>query len=177
VLSAKGQQEKALAAFDRAEKEGYALYNLPFQRGLALQALKRPEEALKQFERARDMDPPSPAREITLLQIGRLALQLGRRDEGLGALRQLVKLDPRHREGRYLLGMGYVMSGDPAAALPLLDGLLAESPSGPAYYARALANYGLKRKAEALSDIDNAIRMAPDNPNLREWRSKILAMP
>lgn len=52
-----------------------------------------------------------------------------------------------------------------------------ERADGPAFYARALANYSLKRKAEALSDIENAMRSAPDNPNLREWHAKILAMP
>ena len=30
--------------------------------------------------------------------------------------------------------------------------------------------------SEALSDIDNAIRLGPDNPNLREWQAKIRAM-
>ena len=34
-----GRPEQALAAFERAEKEGYDLYNLPFQRGRALLAL------------------------------------------------------------------------------------------------------------------------------------------
>ncbi len=177
VLSAKGRHREALAAFDRAEGQGYDLYNLPFQRGLALLALKRPEEALKQFERARSLDPPSPTREITLMQLGRTAMQLGRRDEAIEALEQLAKLDPRNRDGQYLLGMAYVMKGDPERARAILDRLLMERADGPAFYARALANYSLKRKAEALSDIENAMRSAPDNPNLREWHAKILAMP
>jgi len=177
ILSAKGRQAQALAAFDRAERDGYSLYNLPFQRGLALLALRRTDEALKQFERARDMDPPSPVREITLLQLGRTALQLGRRDEAVNALERLVKLQPANAEAKYLLGMAYVMSGNPSRALAVLDGLVAGKPSGAAYYARALANYGLRRRAQALSDIDNAIRMGPDNPNLHEWRAKIAALP
>jgi tetratricopeptide (TPR) repeat protein len=177
ILSAKGRQAQALAAFDRAEKDGYALYNLPFQRGLALAALNRPEEALRQFERTREMNPPSPAREITLLQLGRVALQLGRRQEGVAALEELVKLQPRNAEASYLLGMGYVMSGEPARAVPVLDASIAAQPSGRAHYARALANYGLKRKADALADIENAIRIGPDNANLQQWRAKILAMP
>ena len=40
-----------------------------------------------------------------------------------------------------------------------------------------MANYGMKRKAEAKSDIDNAIRLGLDNPVLREWQAKIGAMP
>jgi hypothetical protein len=59
----------------------------------------------------------------------------------------------------------------------VLDRLLAQESSGPGFYARALANYGLKRKAQALSDIDNAIRLGPDSPVLHEWRRKIEALP
>jgi tetratricopeptide (TPR) repeat protein len=177
VLSAQGRQQEALAAFDRAEGQGYRLYNLPFQRGLALLALRRPEEALKQFELTRSLNPPWPTRDIALLELGRTAMQLGRRDEALAALEQLARFDPRNPEGRYLLSMAYIMRGEPARALPLLDQLLVEGPSGRVYYARALAHYALKRKAEALADIENAIRLVPDNPNLRDWRGRILAMP
>jgi tetratricopeptide (TPR) repeat protein len=177
ILSAKGRQEQALAAFDRAESEGYQLYNLPFQRGLALLAMSRPEEALRQFEKARSLDPPSPTREITLLQIGRAAIQISRREEAVAALEPLVRSEPANREARYLLSMAYIMSGRPADARMLLDKLLMESGDARTYYARALANYGLKRKAEALGDIESALRIAPDNASLQAWRGKILAMP
>ena len=177
VLSARGKQKEALAAFDRAEKQGYNLYNLPFQRGLALLALRRPEEALKQFEITRAMNPPSPTRELMLLEIGRASIQLGRRDEAAQALEQLVALEPGKGEARFLLSMAYIMKNEPQRALPLLDKLVAEEPSARAYYARALANYGLRRKAEASADIDEAIRRGMDNANLREWQAKIRALP
>jgi hypothetical protein len=177
VLSAQGKQREALAAFDRAEREGYTLYNLPFQRGLALAALHRPQEALDQFLAARKLNPPSPTLELLLLNTGRTAIQLNRRDEAVDALQYLVVIEPRNHEASYLLGMAYIMKGDARSAWQVLNKLIAEDPNGRAYYARALANYSLKRKAEALSDIDNAIRIGPDNANLRAWRDKILAMP
>jgi len=177
ILAAKGSSQRALEAFDRAEKQGYDLYNLPFQRGLALLALKRPEEALRQFELARAKNPPSPTREITLLHVGRTAMQLGRREEALSALEELVKAEPANREGRYLLSMACIMTGQPERARAILDRLLMEDASGRAFYARALANYGLNRKAQALADIENAIRLGPDNANLQAWRAKILALP
>ncbi|HUJ01650.1 MAG TPA: tetratricopeptide repeat protein [Usitatibacter sp.] len=177
VLSAKGRQREALADFDLAERSGYNLYNLPFQRGLALLALGRREEALKQFEAARRLDPPSPIREIVLLQYGRTALELGMADDALDALDELARIDPHNEEGQYLLSMVCITKGDPARALRILDALLMERSSARAYYARALANYALKRKAEALADIENAMRGDPANANLRAWRSKIEAMP
>lgn len=177
ILAARGRPREALAAFDRAEKEGYTLYNLRFQRGLALAALGRPQEAYRDFEATVNERPPSPTRELALLNLGRTAIQLGRRDEAVKALEELRRIDPGNREGRYFLGMAYIMQGDPARAVQILDRLLLEEPNGRAFYARALANYGLKRKAQALSDIENAIRIGPANANLIEWRAKILALP
>ena len=69
VLAAMGSPGKALREFDRAEKDGYNLYNLPFQRGLALMAMGRVAEAHRQFEATRDMNPPSPTKELLLLHL------------------------------------------------------------------------------------------------------------
>jgi protein O-mannosyl-transferase len=123
------------------------------------------------------MTPPSPTLEAVLANIGRTALQLNRAPEAVDALQYLVVIEPNNREATYFLGMAYLMKGDPRSAWQWQSKLIAEAPSGRAYYARALANYALKRKGEALSDIENAIRLGPDNPNLREWHSKITAMP
>ena len=177
ILAARGRHAEALAAYDRAEKEGYNLYNLPFQKGLSLLALGRPRDALAQMEATIGMDPPSPMRELALLQLGRAAVQAGERDKAAGALEQLVQREPKNREGRYLLGMVYVMRNEPQRALSVLDPLVRDDPNGNAYYARALAHYGLRHKAEALADIDAAIHRGLDSPNVREWRTKIEALP
>ena len=176
LLAAAGRHPQALAAFDRAQAQGYNLYNLPFQRGLSLLAVGKPAEALRQFELTEAMDPPPPTRELMRLNIGRTALQLGRNEQALKALRSLVAADPRNPEGRFLLGMALVATGEPAQARDILDPLIREDGAGAAYYGRALANHGLNRKAEALSDIENAIRIGPDNPQLREWQARIREM-
>lgn len=177
ILSAQGKHREALAAFDRAAQGGYAMYNLPFQRGLALLALGRTEEGYREMEVALSRSPPSPTRELALLNLGRAGMQLGKKDEAARALEQLVAAEPRNAEGRYLLGMANVMKGDPKRAREVLDALIVEQPSARAHYARALANYGLKRKAEAKADIDAAVRLGGDTPHLREWQTKIAALP
>jgi hypothetical protein len=178
ILSAKGRHREALAALDTAERQGYKLYGLHFQRGLALANLGRLQEAYAQFEKAWSMSPPSPAREAVLVNMGRTALQLQNRTQAVLALEFLIGVDPKHREGRYLLAMAYIQVGSPDRALLLLDSLIRDAPAASAYYARALANYELKRKAAALGDLDNAQRMGGLNAaNLREWRAKIEALP
>jgi tetratricopeptide (TPR) repeat protein len=177
VLASEGKHPQALAQFDRAEKQGYDLFNLPFQRGLSLLATGKPQEAYAQFALARAKQPPSPTRELVYLHLGRTAFQLGRIDDAVSAFEQLVQVDPRHKEGRYLLGLSYVRRGQFAPAREVLTPLLAEGENGPAAYARALANHGLGRKEEALADIGRALRLDPNNPHLREWEARIRSMP
>ena len=177
VFATQGKHAEALKAFERAERQGYDLYNLPFQRGLSLMALNRPAEAYAEFEKVRPKDPPSPTRELLLLNLGKLGLQLNHAEQATKDLERLVSIDPRNGEARYLLAMAYTTHGQAERAKPILDGLIADAPSPSAYYARALAHYGLKRRAEALADIGEAIRRDPRNAMLREWETRIKALP
>jgi protein O-mannosyl-transferase len=176
ILGAEGQHAQALEAFDEAERQGYKLYNLPFQRAMSLVALGKPAEAYQQLLATHAMSPPSPTRELMLLQLGRLGMQLGKADDAIASMRQLLAHDARNKEGQFLLAMAHVMKNEHAEALRIADELVRDDPGGRASYARALANFGMKRKAEALADIENALRQSPDNPNLLQWRDKIRAM-
>jgi predicted Zn-dependent protease len=73
--------------------------------------------------------------------------------------------------------MAYITHDEAERAKPLLDGLIAEGGTAPAFYGRALANFRLKRRAEAIADITEAIRRDPRNPMLREWETRIRALP
>jgi protein O-mannosyl-transferase len=177
ILSAQGRHQDALAAFERAQKDGYNLYNLPFQRGLAFFALGRVEEGYRAMEATLAQSPPSPTREIALLHMGKAGMQLGERDHAARALERLLAHEPGHKEARYLLGMAYVMKGDAKRAREVLDKLIQDEPSARAYYARALANFSLRLKLEASADIDNAVRLGMDTPHVREWQAKIRSLP
>jgi tetratricopeptide (TPR) repeat protein len=177
VLALAGRHEQALAAFDLAERQGYDLYNLRFQRALSLIALRRAAEAYPQLQAVRKMDPPSPTRELVLLNLGRIALQTGRPQEALEPLEKLVAAEPRNNEAGYLLAMARIGTNDAAGAMPILDRLLAEDPKAPVHYARALAFHALKRKAEAQAEIDRALALDPGNPALSQWQARIRAMP
>ncbi|HEY2629173.1 MAG TPA: tetratricopeptide repeat protein, partial [Usitatibacter sp.] len=176
MLNAMGKPQQALTMFDRAQNQGYDLYSLPFQRGLAFEAAGNAAEAYRQFDAATAMHPPSPTREILMLQRGRAALQTGQRDVAIGDLDAYLKIYPRHGEARYLLAMAYSAKGEYARALEEIDAL-GPTPGGPAHYARAVANYGLGRKADATREIEAAIRLDPRNALLRDWQAKIRASP
>ena len=176
LLAAQGKPREALAAFDEAERQGYDLYNLAFQRALAFLALQQLREGYAYLQLTRTLNPPSPTRELMLMHLGRTALQLGKRDEAIEALQLLLKEQPRHPEARFVLAMAHLSKGEHARGLELAEDLVRAGGGGLAYYARALAHHGLGHKAEANADIDMAIKLGPDNANLREWQAKIRAM-
>jgi tetratricopeptide (TPR) repeat protein len=177
LLTAAGKNLEALKAFDEAQKQGYKLYNLPLQRGIALAALNRNEEAFRSFGDALALDAPSPSREVALLHVGRLGMLLQRHDEAIPALEALLVKDGKNREARYLLGMGLVAKGRHERAVEVLDPLIEVDRNPRAYYARALAHYNLRHKAQAQADIDMAVRLWPENANLREWQKRIAQLP
>ena len=173
LLAAKGKPQQALALFDKAQKEGYDLHDLPFQRALAYAALGKTQEAYKYFSITMEFAQASPIREVALLGLGRAAVQIGKPDEAIRALDKLVAIEPRNNEARYLLAMGHIMKSEHEKALQVLAGA---SEGGAIHYARAVAYHGLNRKAEAEREIAAAIRIGPPNPALQQWQDRINAM-
>ena len=176
LYAANGEHQNALLSFAVAEREGYNVYNLPFQRGLSLLAVGEAREAYLQFNKAWNMNPPSPTRELVLFNMGRAGLQAGLVHEAVMSLGALVFEQPANADARFYLAMALVTRKDYAEALKVLDGLPADPPSSRAHYARALAHYGMQQRDQALAEIDAAIRVGPETPHLREWRARIQAM-
>lgn len=173
LLTAKGRPQQALAMFDKAQKEGYDLHDLPFQRALAYAALGRPEDAFRYFSITMEFVQPSPTREVALLGLGRAAVQIGKADEAIKALDTLLLREPRNNEARYLLAMAHVTQGRHEKALQVLE---PADEGGAIHYARAVAYHGLNRKREAQQEIEAAIRIGPVNPALHQWQARINAM-
>lgn len=173
-----GDPQGALAELDAAEKLGYKLFNLPMQRGAALVAMGRLPDAYAQFQAALAMGPSSPSKELIHLQLGRVCLQIGKPDEAIAHAKAVLEKEKRHREAGYVLAMGLISRGDFVPATRLLDAMIGETPAAASlYYARAMANAGLRRKAQAQADIETTLRLGLDNPVIREWQQKIGALP
>jgi len=177
ILLIQGKIADALRMFDAAEKQGYKAANLPFQRAQALLALGKAAEGVSELRRAMSLGPSDADRVGILLHLGRTELQLGRPAQAIAPLEEVLANNPGHAEARYALGMARIASGDSARALETLAPLFKQNAQPGAYYARALAHFGLNHKFEALADIDMAIKMGLDNPNTRRWQAKIRALP
>ena len=177
MLGMVGKYAESLKALDDAKRQGYDGFGVDYQRGVALFGKREFKLAYDAFLAAEGKTPPAN-------MAGRIAMALGRTAKAMGApllairhFQRASALSQGDPAAQIELGSLYVASGDFQAAHDLFTTLIRESPTGPAFLGRALANHGLKRKADATSDIDAAIRIGPDNPGLREWQAKIRAMP
>lgn len=177
LLFEAGRFPDALQAYEQAKRLGYDFPGLGYQYGAALHANGRLPEALREFERALKQTPVVPRRETVLALKGRVLLEIGRIDDAIADLEAVLKADAHHPKARVDLGLALVVKRDYARARALFSQLIGETRDGQAYYGRALANHGMGNKAEAVADIENAIRLTPDNPMLQQWRDRILAMP
>ena len=177
MLYAEGKYGKSLDFLEQAQRQGFELSSLYFQKGIAYSALGQPDKAYQELTLALNKNPVLPEREEILTHRGQAAMQLGRVDEAIADYKQVLAWAPGHKKAQLSLGMAYVMKKDYGHAQEIFSRLLALDQFGPLYYGRALANYGLKRKAEALADIHKAIEMEPSKPNYQEWLAKIIAMP
>lgn len=176
LLFEAGRYAEALHAYEEARRLGYDFFGFAYQYGVALHANGRLPEAMRQFEQALAEATSVLPREKILALKGRVLLEMGRVDDAVADLEAALKLDPRLRRARIDLGLARITQNDYTRALALFTELIAEAPEGQAYYGRALAHYGLGNKAAALADIEQAIRLTPDNPLLRQWRERIRAM-
>jgi len=144
---------------------------------VALFGLGKTTEAISALAISLSKNPPSPIRERIMSVKGQMELKAGNVDAAIQDFSAALQVAPKMADASLQLAMAYVAKRDYGKAVPIFTRLLAESENSPAYYGRAVANFGLNRKVDALSDIENAIRLDPNNPALGEWQTKIRAMP
>jgi Flp pilus assembly protein TadD len=171
------QYDNALRLLDQAEAGGFKLPSLHYQRGITLRALGRLNEAYQAFERALTLNPGSPEREEILALKGQLGLDLGINEQAESDIQAALAINPRHKKARLAHGMAMLARHDFSNAAALFSELLQTDQYPPLYYGRALAHEGLKHRAEALADIDKALRLDPRHPAWQDARARIAAMP
>ncbi len=117
------------------------------------------QRALEKAEAAGD----GPAQASTLVKLGALQRSLGRDADAAASYEAAVAVHPGSWEAQYNLGVSYLESGQPRAALPALTTALRLDPQrGEIYFALATAHDQLGQSADALSNAREALNRLSD---------------
>ena len=179
------QQQKhteALAAFAEAEKRGFNDLQLYYQRGESQYALGQFDQAYASFTQGLDrpvsgISGQDLERVLQAMRLRRAEAAIGARQYGAAveAFGALLQDQPQSARLRIGLGMALIGKGDNREALALFDTLLAQQPSGPAYYGRAMAYYTAGQHTASLKDLDQAMALEPRNPRYPQVRAQVAA--
>ncbi len=156
----KGQYGEAESRFRRALGLTGDFPEAELNRGLALDALGRREEALKVLEKLVKEHPELAAVQLGL---GRIYFYSGRFDRALAFLRNALALDPAGWEARYFIGKCLLEEGDRAGAREYFLSARQRGGARPALLtdlARVYQAAGEFEAAEAA--LKEALQAAPD---------------
>ncbi len=154
-----------------------ALYLRP-DLGLANVLLADRFETLRKFEAAiaiyQAIPRDSPYYRMAQVQAALNQQRLGKNDAAIAELKKLVASDPADSESWVALGDTYRASEKYAEAIAAYDS--AEKAIGtparrnwPMFYARAMAKERLKRLDDSEADIEVALKLSPDQPELLNY--------
>jgi len=170
------QYDKALDNFAAAEAKGFTEAALYYQRGETQYALGRFADAYASFTQALTHPQVPEADEFTRLRQAEAAVASQKYDEAIASYGLLLQKNPAKQRYQVGLSMAHIGKKDYAAALGILNPAIAQRPSGPAFYARALAHFYMGDRAASLQDVGVALRSDPNNPIYRKLQ-QMLAEP
>ncbi|MBI2933590.1 MAG: tetratricopeptide repeat protein [Planctomycetes bacterium] len=155
-----GDFAAAIEDYDRAEEDPEALCN----RGLALQALGRPSDAIESYSRAIARNPRMPRayNNRGIARFDQLDLEGARAD-----FDQATEIDEFYAEAHYNLGNVWMASRHYAEAERAYTAAMERDEHlVDAYVNRARARLKMERSDEAHADLDEALRRRPDDPDI-----------
>jgi DNA-binding winged helix-turn-helix (wHTH) protein/tetratricopeptide (TPR) repeat protein len=137
------------------------------------------KEALALFDKALALNPDS---KLALLGYARVMIvdvtdgwappeeRAARLDQAEAAIERAIKLDPKHAPAYLQRGFLWRARADPDRALAAFQHALALTPNDAWAHAEAArAKIDVGRAAEAVGDIQTAIRLASSEPRLFNW--------
>jgi len=154
-----------------------ALYLRP-DLGLAQVLLADRFESLRKYESAiaiyRGIETSSPYFRMAQVQASLDLQRLGKNDEAIAGLKKLVSADPNDAESWVALGDTYRASdkfADSVDAYNRAEKMIARPTrrDWPMFYARAMAKEKLKRLDESEADIQTALKLSPEQPELLNY--------
>lgn len=180
ILSQQKKFTEALNAFTAAEAKGFKGQALYFQKAEALMATGQLRPAFDEYSRALGelTEESASAKQMEqTIRLKRAETAIGAQQYAVAAddFRTLLQSSPNTPRLIVGLGLALVGKGESAQAKELLDPLVARNPSAPAFYGRAMAYQGLGNLPEALKNLDQAIRLEPQNPQYLQIRNQLSA--
>jgi tetratricopeptide (TPR) repeat protein len=154
-----------------------ALYLRP-DLGLAQLLLADRFETLRKFESAiaiyQSIEPSSPYYRMAQVQAALDQQRLGKSDDAIAGLKKLVASQPNDSEAWVALGDTYRASSKFAEAVDAYDHAEKAIPKAakrdwPMFYARAMAKEKLKRLDDSENDIQQALKLSPEQPELLNY--------
>ena len=146
--------------------------------GLAQVLLADRFETLRKYDSAiaiyRSIEPSSPYWRMAQVQASLDLQRLGNNDDAIAGLKKLVVADPNDSESWVALGDTYRASEKFAESVDAYNH--AEKVIGkpsrrdwPMFYARAMAKEKLKRLDDSEADIQTALKLSPEQPELLNY--------
>ncbi|MDD2919819.1 tetratricopeptide repeat protein [Rhodoferax sp.] len=170
------QHPLALDNFAKAEAKGFTEAALYFQRGESQYALGQFAPAYASFTQALARPQTEEATEFTRMRQAESAQASTNYDAAISAYRILIQINPGKQRYKVGLSMAYLRKNDFGAALDILNPELAERPTGPAYYARALTHYAMGKHLASAQDLAMALQTDDNNPAYLQLQ-QLLAQP
>ena len=158
---ARGDLEKAIEFYEEALKVRPEFAEAEYQRGTALVALSRFEDAEAAFRHTIQLRKNWS---LSYSALGALLMRRNRDAEAEPLLRESIKLDPQNNLGLRMLADIRLRAGDANEALELAKHATAdkEAPAA-AWLLRGLAERATKDSVAALSSFNRVIQMDPRN--------------
>jgi tetratricopeptide (TPR) repeat protein len=154
-----------------------ALYLRP-DLGLAQILLADRFETMRKFDSAiaiyHAIEPASPYFRMAQIQAGLDEQRLGKNDDAVADLKKLVSADPKDSEAWVALGDTYRASEKFADAVDAYDQAEKTIPQlskrdWPTFYARAMSKEKLKQLDASEADIQTALKLSPEQPELLNY--------
>lgn len=173
ALRALNRAEEAVQAFNAAEKQGYKVFTLYFQRGEMLMTLDRFPQAYADLELALSQAPNPALRLETLKLVAEAASLVKNYEYAVVFFEELHQQAPNVLPYVLSLAHAHFELGNTTAALSVLDHALAQAPAAPLHYARArvLAQQG--QKHNALLAVNSALLLEPNNTTYLQFKRQL----
>ncbi len=146
--------------------------------GLAQILLADRFETMRKFDSAiaiyHAIEPASPYFRMAQIQAGLDEQRLGKNDDAVADLKKLVSADPKDSEAWVALGDTYRASEKFADAVDAYDQAEKTIPhlskrDWPTFYARAMCKEKLKQLDASEADIQTALKLSPEQPELLNY--------